>query len=517
VRLTGQLLFPLSLTLSLLVVGWLYSRDEPLRSGVAFHHLASVRELARGRFPPRHNLVEGKTPQGHYGPYLVFLGAVTRWTRSAPMRVLCAAGLVNLLVFSLAFRRVCILVVGEGASRWSALVPFLLWGPWPARVMAWPTWGWPGPTSFADAHNFFYPQEAALVLLLLVVALIVSDFLGEPKVAQHARYLGLWTRLTMAMLLAGLLVMTHPLTGVGLGAAVGALAVSALLQGQAKTWHLVWLIALPVAVLGLASLWQYYPVLGLLKAFTIPGLRQSVFDAPSGVGESTQALSLPFCALFGPALVGLVWAAHLALRQKPFLLLWSVAVFGLAAFPLLPLRQRVLVYAAIPLQLAAAGLLEALWGRGKLGMLAAITLLGIGGASVAQRVDWLLAQEPLDLDFVSRLTDEDAVVLSDGRTSNAVAGLTGRKIVAPEGPDMFLVMGGGWQRVIDVERFMDSKTSDDERATILRRWHVSHVLVDRLVHDAVPTLPYPLVYDERGYLLYDTRAIGRSLDLSPPR
>jgi EAL domain-containing protein (putative c-di-GMP-specific phosphodiesterase class I) len=58
---------------ALLTVAWLFAKQAPLRAGLeldAQHHVAAVRELAKGGFPPRHNLVAGYQPQGHYGPYL---------------------------------------------------------------------------------------------------------------------------------------------------------------------------------------------------------------------------------------------------------------------------------------------------------------------------------------------------------------------------------------------------------------------------------------------------------------
>ena len=72
----------------LLSVAWAYRHDAPLRAGVDHQHVASVRELARGEFPPRHNLIGGHAPQGHYGPYFVALGFLARVTGAPPRTVL---------------------------------------------------------------------------------------------------------------------------------------------------------------------------------------------------------------------------------------------------------------------------------------------------------------------------------------------------------------------------------------------------------------------------------------------
>ena len=167
-------LFAVSAAAGLLVVSWLYFEDAPVRLGLdTFHHLASVRELARGEFPPRHNLVEGHVPQGHYGPYLVAVATLARWTHASPRAALYAAGLAGLLAFVLAFRAVAARIVGPEAARWSALAALLLSGPWPSLRGAMPGPGWPGTTSVADAQNFFFPQHAGLVLLLVLLVLRV--------------------------------------------------------------------------------------------------------------------------------------------------------------------------------------------------------------------------------------------------------------------------------------------------------------------------------------------------------
>src|SRR6185503_2859496 len=177
--------FLVTLGLALLVVGWLYARDAPVRAGLqldAQHHLASVRELARGEFPPRHNLIAGSLPQGHYGPYLVALGWVARVTGLGPRPVLYAAGLLNLAAFAVLFRAAARMLVSPAAGRWAVPALLLLWGPWPSLVLTWPALGWPGTTSLADVQNFFYPQQAGLVLLL-AVAVVAGQALTVRRAA----------------------------------------------------------------------------------------------------------------------------------------------------------------------------------------------------------------------------------------------------------------------------------------------------------------------------------------------
>lgn len=492
-----HLLFPLSGALALLLAAWLFHEDAPLRAGVAHHHVASVRELARGEFPPRHNLVPGVLPQGHYGPYLVFLGALARATGAEPLHVLHAAGLVNLLLFALALRIVAARLIDAEAAQWSVLAATLLWGPWPPPPLPWSTWGWPGTTSPADVQDLFYPQQAALVLLLFVLAIVLP--------ADPFRPLGAKARAAWALLLAALLVASHPLSGMALGATLLALALSEAVTREAGPLRCALLVALPAAGLLLAALWPYYPVLGLLPSFTTPGFRDAL-PALSLAGGGASGSTVSLLDVVGPAIAGLAWCLIAAARGRPFLLIWLVVDLLFAWLPWLPIHQRLVTFVALPLQVASAGLFAAAWRRGRWGRAFVFSLLGAGALSAGVRVAWVLDREVPDLAFLERLTPPSAVVLSDELTSNAVAGLTGRKVVVAEGPDLFLMMlGHGQQRVNDVARFLSPAASNTERDEILRRWEVTHVLVDRLNLPQVPPLSYPAVYDGGGYVLYEAR------------
>ena len=484
----------------LLSVAWAYRHDAPLRAGVDHQHVASVRELARGEFPPRHNLIGGHAPQGHYGPYFVALGFLARVTGAPPRTVLYAAGLAGALAFALALAAVARAAAGPEAASWSPWCAALLWGPWPARAMRWTAWGWPGTTSPADAQNFYYPQHAALVLLLIIVALLL------PEVdARTFRW-----RLGLAVVLGALLVATHPLTGMALAVATASIAGAAWLEGRRRLASTAGLVLLPLVALGLAALWPYYPVTGLLRAFVDPNFRSasalvapavSAAAAASGAAAAPAPPPTPLFSLLGPAVVGLAGTVLLARRRRYFVLAWTLAALFAAFCPLLPLRQRLVTFVAVPLHLGAAALPGLT--RDRRARVVLVAALCAGGASAALRVRWVLGQERPDLSFLPPLVPEDAIVLSDPRTSNAVAGLTGRKVVAPEGPDVFLILAGGYQRTLDADRFLLPTTSEAERRSILDRWHVTHVLVDRLAGG--PALGYHVLYEGGGFALYDVR------------
>ncbi len=506
-------LFLVSAAASAAALVWLYACDAPLRAGFgldAYHHLAGVRELMKGEFPPRHNLVAGYAPQGHYGPYLVGVAWMARGLGLSPLRALYAAGVANLVVFLVVLQAVTARLVGPLAARFSALVAVLFWGPWPRPGMVWVAWGWPGTTCLADPQNFFYPHQAGLVLLLAaLLALLPGPFFG----------LGARSRYAAAVLLGALLVASHALTGMAFALALGALAATRVLTRTATDRSFAALLLVPLLALALACLWPYYPVAGLLKAFALPSLRAPIVAsavasgaAAAGVpAAAVRVLPLPVVDTLGPALAGLPFAVALGLRGQPFLLFWAGASLLLGVVPVVPLHQRFLFYAALPLQIAAAGLLHAAFVRRGLARAGAIALILASGLSTGLRAHALLGRERPDLSFIDRLTPPEAVVLTDPRTGNGVAGLTGRKVVLPENPDLFLLMAGdGARRVRDVRRFFEPGATREKHAAIIERWNASYVLVDRLARPDLPALPWPILYEGGGYVLYDVRKTQRA-------
>jgi hypothetical protein len=191
--------------------------------------------------------------------------------------------------------------------------------------------------------------------------------------------------------------------------------------------------------------------------------------------------------------------------------MWAGASLFLGMVPAVPLHQRFLFYAALPLQIAAAGALQAGFRRGGLARAAASALLVATLLATSLRAHILLGRERPDLSFVERLTPMDAVILTDPRSGNGVAGLTGRKVVLPANPDLFLLMAGdGARRARDLRAFFDATTPAEKRVRILDRWDVGFVLVDRLAQPGLPTLPWPVAYEGGGYVLYDVRAPDRT-------
>src|SRR5262249_15117990 len=154
---------------------------------------------------------------------------------------------------------------------------------------------WPGSTSLADAQNFFYPQQAGNVLLLLVLASLLP--LARPLSLPRA--LGI-------LLLVAVLIASHPLSGLALLPALAALALAALLRREAAAGGITCVALLPAAGWALAALWPYSPLLGLLKAAALPGLRAPVVAAAALAAMSGTQPHPVLAALeqLGPAVAG---------------------------------------------------------------------------------------------------------------------------------------------------------------------------------------------------------------------
>jgi hypothetical protein len=490
-----------------LLCAYLYHQDLPLRVGFdidAFHHFAAVRELAKGEFPPRHNLVPGYTHQGHYGPYLVLLGFVARLTGADPIRVLYAAGVANLLLYVFALRALVERVAGAGAGRWAAVAALLLWGPWPSTDMVWMSLGWPGTTSIAEAYNFFYPTQAGLVLSVAILA-----WLAAPDPAGVLAPIGV-RRGLLALAATAVLITSHPLSAILLVASLGALGLAQRITSRLRLQEAAWLAALPSGGLLLAALWPYYPVLALLPSFGLHWLRLSggpvtriKLGTAGRVMLPLAAPALSFLEVFGPALVGVVGLVMLARRRRPFALLWFLVLLAIVVCPYVPMRHRFTFFAAIPLHVGACALFEELWARGRAAKLLVGGVLLCGALSAGLRLDWALEREVVSLDFLEAALPKDAVVLANQTLSNGVAGLTGRKVVCPQNPDLFLILDLGARRIGDVQRFLRIGTPKLQRDEIARRWQATHLLVDRL--DGFQRFPYPVVAQSDGFILYDLR------------
>src|SRR5574339_524743 len=79
-----------------------------------WEHAAVVRELAARPFAPLHPLLRVDAPHAYVSPYLLAVGLVARLTHASAIPVLAIAGLFNLVLLVLVFRRLLVRLLPNG-------------------------------------------------------------------------------------------------------------------------------------------------------------------------------------------------------------------------------------------------------------------------------------------------------------------------------------------------------------------------------------------------------------------
>jgi hypothetical protein len=291
--------------------------------------------------------------------------------------------------------------------------------------------------------------------------------------------------------IVGLVFLAHPITGLFL---VLSLALKVWVAEEGPVGRRVGLAALPLAGIGLALLWPFFPVLEAILA-------QGRFQETGFSGHYRIFYEDAFVRLL-PAMLGLVYLARRAwLRRLDFvssgmvlfLLIYLLNYWTIRSGPI----ARLVAFVALFLQLGVVLLLKVAADRGRwrplvLGLV--VVVLGVaGGGEVWDARRWVRiepwTQGTTTLDYYSRyrpygkFLDGDDVVLSDPATSWILSPIVGTKVVAVLHANPFF--HDHRRRLQDVERFV--RADREEMLEILDRYGVTHILVAReIVEDLAP-------------------------------
>jgi hypothetical protein len=215
--------------------------------GDYWEHLATFHAFARNPLHPDNPYVARAEPTHLFTPYHLFWGVVARLLRMHPLDVLPLAGAANTLVFLAACKVLSRRLLG--GTRWAlplALTLLIFW---------WKPWTWSGfyNLGFLPIASI-YPFWFALPLAWITA----SVYPVEPQAAIPRR-----ARALLAAPVVALVFLIHPLSGVFL-----IVALLALVLGTRKLSPGVRLALLlpPLAGIGLALLWPYFPVLETVRA-----------------------------------------------------------------------------------------------------------------------------------------------------------------------------------------------------------------------------------------------------------
>ncbi|HTA90631.1 MAG TPA: hypothetical protein VK745_13670 [Polyangiaceae bacterium] len=377
-----------------------------------------------------------------------------------------------------------------------------------------------------------YPWLAALGLTLLGLAFAVRVLRGDSKPAELAPDTP--RPLALGVLVTGVAVvlLTHQLTAV---MALSALLLLALTLPAVPARRRAWVCGTVAAGCLLASFWPYFSVWQVLSGGHSDAgwVSQGVHAAVTGtlVVERHRFYNLPdLASALGLALVGVLALPYFLLsRRRLFVGLGALSMllpFGINAFVPLPLGHRFLLLGVFFLQVGVVWLLltltpgsaeyprvlETPWRRR--GSLAVVwlVLLIFGLHNVERtRKEWAYFGRYADRGpsiyvryarAVAQIAGEHAVVLGDALTLWPIPTF-GPKVVAlkHENP----LVPDADERQFTVDRFLAGDTPDDERIALLRRYAVTHVILNRDERGSVTRFLAVYARSDRlpaGYSLY---------------
>ena len=423
-----------------------------------WEHAAVVRELSVRPWAPTHPLLAIDAPHAYFSPYLLAAALVARATGVPPVWTLAVAGLVNVVLLLLTFRRFLarLLPAGEAAAPYALLFVLFLWG-----RDAWPWSGFLHVGFLGYAAS--YPSTFAAAVMFLAFSLLL-DALARPRPLP---FVGIGLSLALCLI-------THPPTALVLLAGLAAIFGG---RASAAIWTSAGLLATAVAAgLALALAWPYFPVPQLFLA------QPPEFHAWSAVFyESVLARTWPAFA----ALPVLLWRLRRD-RRDPLVLLAVLLAVGYALGEATGKYGlgRFIAYIVVCIQIALGAAVAGWESR----LAARRAWLVPAAAAVASLALFAFDRPPLPrllryerprwraLQAFLRPVGPGDVVLADSYTSYPVPVLTGGRVVAWRHP-VYWVPDHAERREAQ-DRFFGAAT-DDERRAVIARYRVRWILVDR--------------------------------------
>ncbi len=417
-----------------------------------WEHSAIVRELAARPFSPTHPLLAVDAPHAYVSPYLLAVGLAARATGAPPMSALAAAGLVNILLLVLAFRRFLVrLPGGEAAAPYALLFMVFLWGRAP--------WMWSGFFHIGMlGFNASYPSTLAAAAMFLCLSLLLD-------VLDRGRRLAL---IGVALLVA-FVVITHPPTAVVLLAGLAALFLGWVRNNVLTSG--VFLVGAVVTGVAATLAWPYFPVLNLLVT------------QPAEFHTDHRVFYQDVLTQVWPAMVALpmlLWRLRES-RRDPLVMLVTIlaVIYAIGAITGKYGLGRVIAYIVVFIQIAlgaAVAMWESRLPSRRAWLVPAGTAMVILGLLAYTRPP--LPGRPLWPDVGAILTPirPGDVVLADSRTSYMVPVLTGGRVVAWRHPVYWVPDHAERQQA--QARFFRA-ASDDERRAMIARYRVRWILLNR--------------------------------------
>jgi hypothetical protein len=449
-----------------------------------WEHVAAIRAFSDDLWDPPNPYLMSASPTHLFTPYHWLWGAVSSVSGVHPLLLVPVIGTLNLALFLVGVDAVAKGIIGD--RKWSLLVALsflLLW---------WNPWDWSGFYDFGLLPlTSSYPYWFALALSLLMI--------GRYPFPR-------W--LLVSIPIVGLVFLAHPITGLFL---VLSLALKMWVAEEGSVGRRLGLAALPLAGIGLALLWPYFPVLEAIRA-------QGRFQETGFSGHYRIFYEDALVRLL-PAMLGVFYLARRAwLKRLDFVSSGMILFFLIYLMNYWTIRSgpiaRLVAFVALFLQLGVVMLVKLAADRRRwrplvLGLV--VVVLGIAGVGEVWDARRWVRIEPwtqgtTSLDYYSRyrpygaFLDGDDVVLSDPATSWVLSPIVGTRVVVVLHPNPFFQ--DQRRRFQDVERFVRSDRHG--MLEILARYKVTHILVGRGI---VPSLApiredLSLVFEDKANVLF---------------
>ncbi|HEX6273566.1 MAG TPA: hypothetical protein VFZ53_11005 [Polyangiaceae bacterium] len=443
-----------------------------------WEHTAVLRALLEDPFHPEHPLIETQASSPRFGPHFLLVALVGRAFGTDALGAMSIAAVLNAALFVTGIYVFFREYFRDPRAPLVGLV--VMFGTWLDA---------PHFSNVYKLSIYFsvagYPSSAALAVMLFALAALLRVLRSERERPA------LWA---LVAFLGAYVYVTHPLTAMLAFTAAGLLVLTEpSIAGKRRLWGLG---ALAAGVL-LASLWPYYPALGMVASGTADRVQKGLETGVRGLHPFYEREKLFGILGFGLLAVPLfpyfVWKRrHLVV---PLGALVMLAVFGASALLDVPLGHRFALLAVFFLQIGVVWLLLAALGSprraagepalrygarlaglaGAAGLLVTMAVMNVDDASerfARRRGGNGESSTVIYARRVGELAGPNAVVLADPLASWSIPTFGPKIVTLHHGNPLT----DGAEREAASRRFFGAKTPAAERRAILERYHVTHVV-----------------------------------------
>lgn len=431
-----------------------------------WQHSAVVRELSLHPWSPEHPNYPVDAVHEFYGPYALMLGLFSRISGLDSITTLSLMGVVNLCLLLYCLRLFCLkLTSSELTAFFTLLFTLVLWGynPW----------------MFSQFYHLAAIGDTALFPCCFAAAL---TFFVWAKYIDVVNRGNITSSIYLCILLAVVL-LSHPPTGIIMY--VGLLS---LFLGLRTHWidkHTVFFVMIIFGSILLSVLWPYYKLTDLLFLGR---------DSQHHDGNRWMYIHIfrnTFAAFSG---VPFLFARLKQKRRDPIfimaLLLIVLYIFGYISHKYVLGRLIPAIVFCLHFSLADwyGGVIKKVTSRQSLKLLEKATLFFITALIVIFVIGFfsvgIYRYRPTREStyssylFLKDYATRQDVILSDPRTSHLVPSFAG-KVVATWYPQTFVEDDD--ERHKDVNRFFEQATDNSDRISIINKYKVDFVLLDRRI------------------------------------